>query len=137
MQRLALFIPAALMLVAMAVPGAVARAASPLAPPGFLPVSITDPSAGGPSLVYIRVTQPDAVVEMLLPPGQDPGASRSYRVATYRVDCQAGGVKYDSVRTVDAASHLPVSSLQMPKTVWHQPRAGSAEAGALGRACGR
>jgi hypothetical protein len=135
MQRLALFKPAALALLAITVPAVATQPALSSAPPGFSPVSVSGTPSDEPSSVYVRVTQPKASVELVLPPEQASAASTSYRVATYLVNCQAKGVKYESVRNVDAASHLSLSSLSMPKTVWHQPRAGSVEAGALSRAC--
>ena len=135
MHRLAMFKPAAWALLAITVPAVAAQPASSSAPPGFSLVRVSGAPSVGPSSVYARVTQPKASIELVLPPEQASAASTTYRVATYLVNCQAGGVKYESVRTVDATSHLSLSSLSMPKTVWHQPRAGSAEAGALSRAC--
>ncbi len=135
MQRFDLFNPAALVLLAVTVPAVAMQTASPAAPPGFSPVSVSGTPSDEPLSVCVRVTHPKASVEVVLPAEEASAERASYRVATYLVNCEAGGVKYESVRTVDAVSHLSLSSLSMPKTVWHQPRAGSVEAGVLGRAC--
>ncbi len=135
MHRLALFNRLALALLAIAFPVVAAQPASSSVPPGFSAVSASGTPSDGPSSFYVRVTQPKASVDVVLPSEPPSAANAAYRVATYLVNCQAGGVKYESVRTVDAASHLPLSSLSMPKTVWHQPLSGSFEASALNRAC--
>lgn len=130
MQRLPLAAARALALLAIAGSAVASQPAFPSAAPGFSPIE-------GPWPAYVRIAQPRTSMEVVLPADPVSAASPSYRVAAYQVDCQAGGVKYESVRTVDAATHRVMSSLSMPKTVWHRPRAGSVEAQALSRTCAR
>lgn len=137
MPRFTVSAPAAMALLVIAASAVADPHAFPSAPPGFSSVSTAVSSLDEPASTDVRATRSSTSIAVVLPATPASAASASYRVAAYRVNCQAASVKYERVDTVDAGSHRVVSSLSMPKTVWHRPRAGSVEAQALSRTCAR
>ena len=124
-----------LVLAAFAVFANATQPSSESVPPGFSLVSASGAPASVASRAYARVREARASVEVFSPAEQEATANRSYRIAGYLVNCGERSVKHESVSTMDASTHLPLSSLSMPKTVWHRPARGSVEAGALEMAC--